>query len=153
MPRRKNPIHFYRHFKPKNTARCRVNGQWVTLGKYNSPESGQAFARLCAELAIGPNSSVVNLSSSPSSAALTVDQVLLAFWKWAGGYYCTPDRQETSEIESLRKAIKPLQELYGLLLAAEFGPKKLKAVRQKMIEQGWCRGVINRTSDRITRQP
>ena len=45
MPRAKNPVPAYKHHKPTHTARFRVNGQWVSLGRYNSPESRQAHAR------------------------------------------------------------------------------------------------------------
>ena len=48
-------------------------------------------------------------------------------------------------------ALKPLRQLYGSTPAAEFGPKKLKAVRQKMIENGLCRRVINNRVGRIKR--
>jgi len=54
-------------------------------------------------------------------------------------------------ISFVRSVIKPLNELYGLLPAKDFGPLALKAVRAKMVESGWCRGTINAGMSRIRR--
>lgn len=51
----------------------------------------------------------------------------------------------------MREAIRPLRQLYGNTKASEFGPKALKAVRQYMIDEGLCRGVVNRRVGRIKR--
>jgi hypothetical protein len=49
MARPKNPVPTYKHHKPTDTARCWINGAWISLGKYNSPESRQAHTRLSVE--------------------------------------------------------------------------------------------------------
>ena len=41
--------------------------------------------------------------------------------------------------------------MYGPTPAAEFGPLKLKAVRQRMVGAGLCRGVVNQRVARIVR--
>ena len=48
-------------------------------------------------------------------------------------------------------ALRPLRQLYGSTPAADFGPKRLKAVRQHMVEAGLCRGVINNRVGKIKR--
>lgn len=48
-------------------------------------------------------------------------------------------------------ATKPVRELYGELPAVQFGPLALRAVRQKMIDTGLCRGLVNRRTDRVKR--
>ena len=40
-------------------------------------------------------------------------------------------------------------ELYGDTVAAEFDPPKLRAVRQAMVEKGWCRGTVNLHTSRV----
>jgi len=45
--------------------------------------------------------------------------------------------------------LRPLRELYADTLAAEFGPRALKAVRQKMLDAGWCRPYINKQVNRV----
>ena len=45
--------------------------------------------------------------------------------------------------------IRLVRPLYGRTAVSDFGPLSLKAVRQKMIEVGWCRTNINRQMGRI----
>jgi len=42
-----------------------------------------------------------------------------------------------------------IKQLYGMTPAAGFGPKALQAVRQKMVESGWCRTNINKQVNRL----
>lgn len=119
------------------------------LGKYNTAESRQSYGRIIAEISASP--SAVPASCPGGSSGLTIDQVLLPFWRWAQVHYRAADGQPTSEIESLSKAVAPLRKLYGQLIAAEFGPKKLAVVRKQMIDAGLSRGVINRSIGRIKR--
>jgi integrase len=147
MARPKNPVPAYKHHKPTNTARCWVNGQWVSLGRCNSPESRQAHARVCAELAVSPAPS---LAPRPAPAA-TVDEVLLAFWRHAEQHYRRPDGSTTDTLTEYRAAFRPLRELYGTSPAAEFAPLALKAVRQRMVESGVCRSVVNSRVGKLKR--
>lgn len=41
--------------------------------------------------------------------------------------------------------------MYGDTAAAEFGPLTLKAVRQKFIDVGWCRSLVNQRIGRVRR--
>lgn len=59
--------------------------------------------------------------------------------------------ETTSEIHILKSVIRPLNDLYGVLPAKDFGPLALKAVRARMFESGWCRGTINADMSRIRR--
>jgi integrase len=43
----------------------------------------------------------------------------------------------------------PLRALYGDSLAADFGPLALKAVRQRMVESGLCRQLVNKRVSRV----
>src|ERR671929_213785 len=54
------------------------------------------------------------------------------------------NRQRSSEPGTIRQALRPIQELYGETRARDFGPLALKAVRQAMIQRGWCRSFINK---------
>ena len=51
----------------------------------------------------------------------------------------------------IRAALRPLRQLYGSTWAGDFGPKKLKAVRQHLVDIGLSRGVINTRVGRIKR--
>ena len=63
MARPKNQTPVYKLHSSTGLARCWVNGKWVTLGKYGSPESRAEFARIIAELATGTASAVAPGSS------------------------------------------------------------------------------------------
>jgi hypothetical protein len=68
----------------------------------------------------------------------------LAYHQHATKCYVDPDGMPTKELSVIRYSLRPLRELFGLSPAAEFGPLKLKAVRQKMIDSGLARALINR---------
>ena len=65
-------------------------------------------------------------------------ELIAAYVPHAKVYY-----RESSEYDATVAAVRPLKEPYGQLLVAEFGPLKLKAVRQKMIGNDLCRNEIN----------
>ena len=114
-------------------------------GPFNSAESKAEFSRLQLELATAPVSAVIDPGS------ITVNEVLHAYYVHAERYYSDPDGKPTKELGCMKSATKPVRELYGDTPATEFGPLALKAVRQKMIEAGLCRGLVNRRTDRVKR--
>ena len=87
------------------------------------------------------------LPAEPS--AITVKELLARFWTYAEQYYRTLTDGRNKELEQFTLALRPLKELYGETPAVEFGPRSLKAVRQKMIEKGWCRPYVNKQVNRI----
>jgi len=114
------------------------------LGTFNSPDSIQAYHRLLAELAANGG-----LLPAPP-AEITVVEVAERFVIWAKNYY-RKNGEVTAEPSNILLALRPLLDLYGRTPAAEFGPKALKTVRQKLIEQKVTRRYINRHVDRIKR--
>ena len=148
MARPKNSAPTYRLHSPSGTARCWIAGRWVTLGKYQSPESLAEYARILAELAVAPNPSQIR---SHTKTSTTVNELLLAFWKYAEQHYRSADGQCTNELPQFRQTFRLLRELYGHTPASEFGPLALKAVRQRMIELGWNRRLVNQRVGRIRR--
>ncbi|MEZ6051581.1 MAG: hypothetical protein R3C02_09370 [Planctomycetaceae bacterium] len=55
------------------------------------------------------------------------------FIEHAECYYRKPDGTPTGETQNFRDALSPLSQLYRALVAAEFGPLKLKQVLERMI--------------------
>ncbi len=85
-------------------------------------------------------------------ADLTVNDIILAYDKHAEGYYRPgADGKPSTELGCIRDALKVLKALFGRTAAKDFGPKKLKAVRQHMLEKGWCRTYANHQVDRVRR--
>jgi integrase len=65
---------------------------------------------------------------------ITLNELLLAFWRHAEQHYRHEDGTPTNELNNLRASLRPLKDLYGGLAVSEFSPLKLKALRQKMID-------------------
>jgi hypothetical protein len=68
------------------------------------------------------------------ASGLTISELCLRFWKHAENFYRRPDGSPSRELEHFKYPFALLVDLYGSSLASEFGPLKLKAVRQQMIE-------------------
>jgi integrase len=119
----------------------------VLLGEYGSEKSRLEYARIIAEWEAGDR----RPPQQATTKDLSVNELILAFWKHAEEHYRQPDGTPTNELNDFRLSLKPLRELYGHTVAREFGPLALKAVRQKMIEARLCRGVINQRVGRIRR--
>jgi integrase len=117
----------------------------VLLGKWGTPEAEAEYNRVIAEW-------LANTRQPPQAKPapdLTVNELLLRFWEHAEKHYRRPDGAPTGELGCLRSALRPLRQLYGHTLAREFGPLALEAVRNRMVELGWCRRSINTHVSRI----
>ncbi len=157
MARKPNVFPSYLLHQPTGQARVRIKGQDYYLGLYGSDESriryGELIAKLAGGVPIDPiadskrGSLPRNESDDPGPS---VGELCLAFLRHAETHY-VKDGKQTSEISVLKCVIRPLNELYGMLPAKDFGPLALKAVRVKMVELGWTRGVINSGMSRIRR--
>jgi integrase len=121
----------------------------VYLGPYGSDASRREYARGLA----GTGSPVANpmVAEPARPAAPTVSELLLQFKRHAEAHYRHPDGTPTTELHNFALSVRPVRELFGDLPAAEFGPRHLKAVRDRMIEKGWCRTQINGRVGRIKR--
>lgn len=149
MARPKNVYPTYRKHKSSGTARCWVNGSWLNLGKYDSPESHREFNRIVAEFSASAGRlNRVNIVLSPD---ITVDEVMLGFLRHAERYYRREDGTPTTELDEIKRSVAMVRRIYGGTAASKFGPLSLEAVREQMIQAGWCRKLINKRVGRIKR--
>jgi integrase len=81
------------------------------------------------------------MSAGPED--LTVNELALAYLEFADGYY-RKNGEPTTEPMNIRLAIRPLRQHFGQTPAREFGPLRLKTIRQAMIDSGLCRTEVNR---------
>lgn len=81
---------------------------------------------------------------------LMVTELVAKWWRYAWSYYVKNDRP-TVELAKIRAAMRPVKRLYGRMAAVEFGPLKLKTVRQAFIDRGLSRKHINDQIGRIKR--
>ena len=150
MPSPRTPS--LRRHKPSGQAVVTLGGQDCYLGPWPAtlrqppPAAREACDRLIAEwLANGRR----RPRAAADAPALTVNELILAFWRHAETHYRREDGTPTSELKEYRRSLTPLRELYGPTPAADFSPLKLKAVRQRMIDAGLRRGVVNQRVGRI----
>ena len=140
MPRRKKKPSYSLH-TPTGQAYSRLNGKVVYLGKYGTPESKDQYDEVVAAWLEGQNS---------DKFTLTIDELALKYLKHCETYY-VKDGEQTTEVGKARDALKLVVSLAGRNRARSFGPKKLMAVRDKMIELGWWRITVNQQVGRIRR--
>jgi len=130
MPKLVNSQPKYRRHRPSGQAVVTLNGKQCYLGRHGTQASRHEYDRLVAEWMAHGRS----LSPSRVDSGISVNQMLVAYLRWAKGYY-----QGSREIELMKLAVRPLKELNGGSPAGEFGPLALKAVRQRMIDADLCR--------------
>lgn len=123
------------------------------LGEFDSPASRECYHRLIAEWeAAGRRlpESIPGARAGYEDRALTVGpsvaRVLLTYWRWARKNH---GKKRASNIKvTLRVVIR----YFGTTPAADFGPKKLRVVREEMIRgdaredyfrKPWSRKTIN----------
>jgi integrase len=144
MPRPRKAIPSYRLHRQSGQAIVTLTDpagtrRDVLLGKHGTPESRQEYARVIAEWeAAGQR--------LPQQADhlndVSVNELLLAYYQHAEGYY-QKNGEPTTQLDRVKRSLKPVKELYGRTLARDFGPLALKAVRDWMVKAGWVRRYVN----------
>jgi integrase len=82
----------------------------------------------------------------------TVASICRRYMTFAAGYYPPNNRGGTgSETTNIELALRLARRLYGRSRIADFGPLKLKRVRDAMVEAGWCRKHVNQQVGRVKR--
>jgi len=103
----------------------------ILLGPYDSPESRIGYLRILAMLkAYRGYYPFADVEGPKDIEGLTVDQVILAWWKDAERRYGA----DSAELKHYKYALRHLRALHGNAIAANFSPKKFKAVCQRMVE-------------------
>lgn len=124
MPKLTKKLPAYRLHKRSRQAIVTLSGHDIYLGPYGSHESKAAYERQISEwLAnrrqLAPSASVQNADrDGPPAACLTMDELFVAYWDFAKGYYVKNGRP-TSTLYSIQSAYKPLHDLYGNRLALQ----------------------------------
>lgn len=102
------------------------------LGEYGTPASREHYHRIIAAWEAhdrrwpepeAPGGG--DRADDPASA--TVTMIIDRYWQWAEQYY------QRNESGTLRVVLRLLREHYGTTPAIDFGPKKLRHLREAMI--------------------
>ena len=133
----------YSRHKPTGQAVVTINGSDAYIGSWNTAANKAEYDRLIDEF-------LANGRQLSRDADSTVVEVINEFRKFAEKCY-RKNGEVTREYGCIKEALKIVRELYGRSIANESGPLALKAVRQRMIDDGWSRGYINKSIGRIRR--
>lgn len=138
----------YLHHKARNKGRSRVNGKDIYFpGVYDSKESRDAYRELVARLAGEHHERLKHLRGDEIlRGECLVVELMADYLQHADSYYTTE-----SEPRCIRYALQPMRDLFGRLGVDEISPKKLKVVREAMIEKGWSRTGVNAAVRRVVR--
>lgn len=124
MVRPASTVPSYRHHKPTNQAVVTVrlpNGRSrdIYLGKHNSAASRVEYNRIVRLV-------LANNGRYPAAAPdLSINELLLAYMRYAERYYRNLDGTPSESLVPLRYTLKGLKAMFGPTPAAEFGPKSL----------------------------
>ncbi len=126
----------------QDSAFVEIDGKRHYLGRYDSLESRKRYAELIA----GEKPK----SPEPDAGPVTVNRILIEFLKHAEGYYRGRDNKPTAEFTHYKSVARMLRK-HGHESAERFGPRKLKAIRETMVQRGWTRKYVNDQTKRIVR--
>jgi hypothetical protein len=139
----------YRHHKGSGQAFGQVQGRRHYLGKWDLPQSKEHYSRFVAEMTVSLMPAAVLPLTTPVSE-ITVVELAAASLDFADEYY-RKNGKPTTHLPQLKAAIRLVHQLYGAVLAAEFGPLALRAIQQKMVATGASRRYTNQHTGPINR--
>lgn len=132
----------YRHHKPTGLAVVTLNGRDLYLGQWNTNDSRSEYDRLISEW-------MANGRRLPGhESQLTLTELIASYWRHAKSYY-GHNRRSSGHLDNIRLALRLLREAYGPTIAAEFGPRSLKALRETLVDRNYSRGYVNKLIDLI----
>jgi len=149
MPRLVNRLPKYRKHRATGQAVVTLAGRDLYLGPHGTKASRTEYDRLCGEfLASG------GALRQDQRDQLTLDQLLAGFWTHAKQHY----GKDSTEPQNYSTLIKRLRKAYGKTLVRDFGPLRLKAFRQSLVDEAdeagkakLSRTTINHATNRLRR--
>ena len=136
-PRNATPSYLLHRRSGQARVRLRVGGRFrdFYLGPFNSPESWEKYHRLLAERhREGKSDSEAGLApKATASRDLSIAALVVEYDGFARQYY-VKNGEVTND--RFKAGVEPLVSLYGSTSAHEFGPNKLRSVREHIISRG-----------------
>jgi integrase len=142
MSRPKSLVPAYSLHKSTGQAVVYVDRKPIYLGLHGTPESRQQYAALLDQLAVATPGVQPTAKVAPP-AEKSVGELCLKF------VTVELSRYADAEQHCQRGAIKVLRGLFGETAAADFGPLRLRTVRQAMVDKGWSRSFTNKQIARL----
>ncbi|HEY8750018.1 MAG TPA: site-specific integrase [Tepidisphaeraceae bacterium] len=133
----------YRRHAASGQAIVTLDGHDFYLGEHGSAPSKAEYDRRIAEWTAAGR----RLPADPQS--VTIAELAAAFRRHARDFYRDSEGKACRSIYNFDEALRPLLKLYGDTPAAEFGPLRLKTVREAFIAAGRVRTNVNRLIVRL----
>lgn len=140
MARKKNTVPTYLLHKPTGQARVRIEGRDYYLGPFGSDESRRKYVELIGSGGVAALANRGNRGSD--DGCLTIGELIVSFLNWAEAYY-VKDGKLTSQLSRIHMAMRPLNKHFGALPADQFGPLKLRTLRDLYVAHGYVRSTVN----------
>jgi hypothetical protein len=136
LPARRNHVPTYRRHKASGQAAVKLNSVYHYIDQWNSPDSKAEYERVIGEWLVRGRL-LPDRRSDDKPGDMRLKELIL-------GYYghVAPTLPEV-EVDKLKRALKPVRELFGKIRASKFGPVQYKAVRAAMVDGGLCISTIN----------
>lgn len=134
-----NPVPKYRLHRHTGQGAVVLNGEWKYLGKYDSPESREAYDQLLAQWLIRGRHLPEERGASQE---LRVKDLILRYVTFCEQRFAHR-RTRKSLMSRIIVGLRPVRRLFGNSPAADFGPKSLLLVRDAYIETGLARKTVN----------
>lgn len=116
-----------------------------TFGRLR-PRAETLFSRFHVEWKVNDT-----IRNPHGETAFTIEAAWERFRVHAQAYYRRENGEPTGEAANLADAMRPVLELCAMLPCAQFGPRVLKQVRDRMIADELCISTINARVNRIRR--
>jgi hypothetical protein len=143
MPKLTSCLPKYRKHRASGQAIVTLSGVDFYLGPHGTKASNLEYDRLIVEWL---NNGRRLLKSGDTGQPILVVELILGYMKWAGKHY-RKNGKVTESYEALKSAFRDLRNLYGRTPVVEFGPKRLKALRLKMMEPR----VVDKKTNKVKR--
>lgn len=132
MPKtQKNPA--YRKHKPTNQAVVTLCGKDFYLGSHGTTASRREYDRLISEWLASDR----RLPSQEDSD-ITINELLAGYLNHAKTYYLKNGKL-TGEYTKIKSIMQIVISMYANTPVSDFGPLALKAIREKMVNEGYIR--------------
>jgi hypothetical protein len=147
MPTLSKSIPSYRKHRASGQAIVTINSRDFYLGPHGTKASKLEYDRLIGEWLQNGRT----LQPRSEGGDLTVVELIAAYVQYVRGYYRKPGGGVTKEVEDIRLSLRPVKALYGRKPCSELGPTALKVVRQRMVDDGLSRKIVNQRIGRVKR--
>jgi hypothetical protein len=124
----------YRKHKASGQAIVTLSGKDHYLGPHGTAASRKEYDRLIREWYASGGALVQDKRDE-----ITIVELLTAFWRHAQEHY----GKDSTEPHNYSTLIKRLRQAYGKTLVREFGPLRMKAFRQLLVDAKLSRTTIN----------